>query len=75
MQARIARHFSHDKKLKWHIDYLLLSPHVSITKVTEFLEPECIVNQNTSGLILVHHFGATDCRAACGSHLKYLPEY
>ena len=70
MQARIARHLRHDKKLKWHIDYLLASPQASIIKVSQFIEAECVLNQNTAGEILVAGFGASDCHAGCGSHLK-----
>lgn len=72
IDARIARHIRQDKKLKWHIDYLLASPHASVVKVTQFVETECEINQNTAGIVLIAGFGASDCRAGCGSHLKYL---
>jgi Uri superfamily endonuclease len=72
MQARIARHLRNEKKLKWHIDYLLASPLASIDKVTRYALPECAINQRTAGVILIVGFGASDCHAGCGSHLKYL---
>ena len=72
IEARIARHIRQNKKLKWHIDYLLASPHASVTKATRFVQAECELNQNTTGKILITGFGASDCRAGCGSHLKYL---
>lgn len=72
IEARIARHLRQDKKLRWHIDYLLASPYASVTKVTRFVQGECEFNQNTAGKILIAGFGASDCRAGCGSHLKYL---
>jgi Uri superfamily endonuclease len=72
IEARIARHLHHEKKLKWHIDYLLASPYASIDKVTKYELPECVINQQTNGIILIACFGASDCRAGCGSHLKYL---
>jgi len=33
---------------------------------------ECLLNQRASGEIIVPGFGASDCRAHCGSHLRYL---
>jgi Uri superfamily endonuclease len=72
MQARIARHLRNEKKLKWHIDYLLASPQASIDKVIRYTLPECEINQRAAGIILVVGFGASDCHAGCGSHLKYL---
>ncbi len=72
IEARIARHLRNEKKLKWHIDYLLASPQASISKVTQYALPECGINQQTTGIILIACFGASDCRAGCGSHLKYI---
>ena len=72
MENRLARHLSTEKKLRWHIDYVLNHPDVSIHKIEKFVEPECQVNAQTDGEILVPGFGASDCRAACGSHLKVI---
>lgn len=74
LEARIARHLRADKKLRWHIDYLLASPQTSVTGVARFAAAECAVNQHTEGATLVPGFGASDCRAGCGSHLKFLGE-
>lgn len=71
-EARIARHLSRSKTLHWHVDYLLNAPGVRIVDVHRFDEPECVVNRRTAGEIVVPRFGATDCRAGCGSHLKHL---
>lgn len=71
LEARIARHLSKDKKLKWHIDYLLNAPGVHVTQLTRSIENECACNQNTPGNCLVAKFGASDCRSGCISHLKY----
>ncbi|OED38921.1 hypothetical protein AB833_17995 [Chromatiales bacterium (ex Bugula neritina AB1)] len=73
IEARIARHVRADKKLRWHIDYLLAHECVSIKKVERFAEPECAVNQRVNGSIVVDGFGSSDCRSGCGSHLKRLP--
>jgi Uri superfamily endonuclease len=69
-EARIRRHLSPVKKLHWHIDYLLSAPGVRIREVRRFCEEECLVNRRTAGTLPVLGFGASDCRAGCGSHLK-----
>lgn len=72
LQARIARHLGSAKRLHWHIDYLLSSPGVRVLRVRRFREPECEVNRRARGTIPAPGFGASDCRAGCGAHLKYL---
>lgn len=72
-EARVRRHCSMDKKLHWHIDYLLAAPGVRVRDVLRYDEPECLVNQRTAGEIPVPGLGASDCRQGCGSHLKRLP--
>ncbi len=69
-EARISRHFSKNKKLRWHIDYLI-GPYTKIIGVERFDREECVVNQDIEGHILAPRFGATDCKNQCGSHLKY----
>ena len=71
-EARIARHLSRAKILRWHIDYLLAAPRVRVLEVRRLDEAECTVNGSTAGAIPVPRFGASDCRAGCGSHLKRL---
>ncbi len=70
IEARIARHLSQAKKMHWHIDYLLAARGVRVIEVKRFAEPECVVNQGIAGEIIVRGFGASDCGAGCGSHLK-----
>lgn len=72
LDARIARHLRRTKTLRWHIDYLLNAPGVRVVDVHRFGAPECVVNRRTAGRIVVPRFGASDCRAGCGSHLKRL---
>jgi Uri superfamily endonuclease len=72
MEARIARHLRHEKMLRWHIDYLLASPLASVVNVTQFTQEECEINQQSTGIILIKGFGASDCHAGCGSHLKFM---
>lgn len=70
--ARVRRHLSRDKKLRWHIDYLLTAHAVKVVDVTLSHEAECPLNQCVTGEIIAPAFGASDCRAHCGSHLKWL---
>ncbi|PKO92127.1 MAG: DUF123 domain-containing protein [Betaproteobacteria bacterium HGW-Betaproteobacteria-1] len=72
LEARIARHCSKDKKLRWHIDYLLAAPETSIIHIARFTQAECTINRQQAGRILIKGLGASDCHAGCGSHLKYL---
>lgn len=71
LDARIARHLSATKRLHWHIDYLLAAPGVTVVAVRRSRRCECGLNRGTRGTIPVPGFGASDCRAGCGSHLKF----
>ena len=74
LQARIARHLRKDKKLHWHIDYLL--QHAEILKTFTFpgrKQTECHLNRNLfenyHGECIVPGFGSSDCQ--CQTHLAY----
>ena len=75
LQQRVSRHFSSDKRLRWHIDYLLAAPGVRIVDVRYSRQSECSLNQARAGRLPVPGFGASDCRRGCGSHLKFLGRY
>lgn len=70
--ARVNRHLRKEKKLRWHIDYLLNAPTVDIIKVLVSTSQECGSVAAGGGSILVPGFGASDCRSGCGSHLRIL---
>jgi len=72
LDARIERHLRRKKTLRWHIDYLLTAPGVRVLDVRRSARGECALNRAVAGRIVVAGFGASDCRAACGTHLKYL---
>jgi Uri superfamily endonuclease len=72
LRSRVQRHLSREKKLRWHIDYLLVSNGVSVVDVKLGNQEECSLNQGTGGRITAPGFGSSDCRQHCGSHLKYL---
>ena len=72
LEARIARHYKKDKPLRWHIDYLTTRPQAEIFQVDRLDMPECAANRTVAGDIIAPGFGASDCRAGCGSHLRYI---
>jgi Uri superfamily endonuclease len=62
-----------DKTLRWHIDYLLAAEGVELFCVGRSTRGECALNRGTWWrAYMVPGFGASDCRKACGSHLRYL---
>lgn len=72
LEARIRRHLSVHKRLRWHIDYLLAAPGVRVFDVRRSVRPECELAQSVGGRVVVPGFGASDCRSGCGSHLRWL---
>lgn len=74
LEARINRHISKEKRLRWHIDYLLAEARVKAVYL--FDEGECEVNRRVFSLpgssLLVKKFGSSDC--SCASHLAYFKE-
>lgn len=69
--GRIKRHLSDEKKLHWHVDYLLEN-----TKITDVIyndsgkKIECELSQCLSSKAIgVKGFGCSDC--LCESHLYY----
>ena len=72
LEARISRHVSSQKQLRWHIDYLLGAPGVRVIKVIRSGRSECRLNQASAGRVSVPGFGAGDCQAGCSAHLKFL---
>lgn len=74
-QTRVGRHLSQEKKMRWHIDYLLAAPKASIVEVwlTE-KNIECptamALSQEAYATLLVRGIGSSDCR--CPSHFLAL---
>jgi Uri superfamily endonuclease len=74
LESRIARHLRREKRLHWHIDYLL--QHGRVVDVITYQTTqrlECQFNQKILSLpdckIPVKSFGSSDC--SCPSHLAY----
>jgi Uri superfamily endonuclease len=74
LEARIARHLrpAREKRLHWHVDHLLAAPGCRVERVTRHAAGECDLARRAGGTVPVPGFGASDCRAGCGSHLRYL---
>ncbi len=78
IEKRIERHLSKNKKLHWHIDYLLKNKNTEIKKVfykESNKREECritgLVSKNS--ISEIEKFGCSDCK--CKSHLFVLKNY
>nr|WP_292776307.1 DUF123 domain-containing protein [Methanobrevibacter sp.] len=71
--ARINRHLSDDKKMHWHIDYLLDNVNSEIRDVLFNISEEKIecdlANRIAENGEIITKFGCSDCN--CNSHLIY----
>jgi len=76
LRARLARHARADKRLHWHVDYLL--QHALLDAVWQAACPARLECAWTVAILSlpgaqapVPGFGASDCR--CATHLVFLP--
>lgn len=74
LENRVKRHFRKEKKIRWHIDYLLANPNVSIEGVVLFPSKkrmECFISQTIEKHAdeTISRFGSSDCN--CKGHLHY----
>ena len=71
IEARVRRHLRKEKRLRWHIDYLLAHPAARVTAVYIRGTPkrlECeVANALAAKCQVVPGFGSSDCR--CKGHL------
>ena len=74
LEKRVARHLSAEKKLHWHIDYLMDRGRVKVVIGAETKQKEeCLVASALSQrLSSISGFGSSDCN--CRSHL-FFSEY
>ena len=77
LEQRIKRHLRKEKRLFWHIDYLLDSDQAEIVKVlhkeTDKTEECAVANTLSEKGEPVDGFGCSDCR--CRSHLFRIGDY
>ena len=72
LENRVSRHFKKEKRLKWHIDFLLTHPKAALKKVLLFPSKqrlECKISRllQAQTQISIKGFGCSDCK--CFSHL------
>lgn len=74
IRPRLSHHLDRNKKLHWHIDYLLQKATITDIIVSEAEgRVECIIVQALSAQFdSIPGFGCSDCR--CLSHLFFAPE-
>jgi len=77
LEHRVARHKRREKRLFWHIDYLLSNPAAQVTDVffgKGRKSEECKTAQMLAKKALaIAGFGCSDCR--CVSHLFYTKNF
>jgi Uri superfamily endonuclease len=78
VESRTARHkrLASEKKgnIKWHIDYFLTSPNVSVKAVKKVEDgKECKVSKILEGIAdkTIKGFGSSDCKEGCIGHMHY----
>lgn len=72
LESRLNRHLSDEKKLHWHIDYLLKEDNSKILDIIYNVDEkvECNISQYIKTYAFgVKNFGCSDCD--CDSHLYY----
>ena len=71
LETRIGRHLRREKKLHWHIDYLLEEALIrEIVRCETEERAECTLAQILAGEFLsIPGFGSSDCQ--CSSHLYF----
>ena len=81
LKHRILRHLKKKKNKFWHIDFLLNHANVHLTGLVAAQTDrrvECKINHyikiKERAEITVPHFGASDCKKNCGSHLLFYPD-
>ena len=77
--SRIERHKrKNNKKLRWHIDYLLNCQYAKLENLFTFENSkfdECSLNKEILKLngakVIVKGFGSSDCKKGCPAHLIF----
>jgi Uri superfamily endonuclease len=77
LESRLRRHFSTNKKTRWHIDYLLEEGKaIEALVLPSAIRLECLLNRLVArmpgSIEPVRGFGSSDC--SCRSHLHRLSE-
>jgi Uri superfamily endonuclease len=75
VEGRVGRHLREEKKIRWHIDHLLIHARaVDVVVARSEERKECVVARGLAkDLPSVKGFGSSDC--GCESHLFYSPNF
>ena len=77
LKARLKRHLSDEKKLFWHVDYLLANENCEIDEIVYAVDDgkwECVIATEISKHgNEIKNFGCSDC--GCDSHLFHFKYY
>ena len=74
LEKRISRHLAKDKKLFWHIDYILNSRNASILEVwtkeaDQECETACKIDNFPGTMVVRKGIGSSDC--SCSTHFYF----
>lgn len=74
LRARLLRYLRKEKKLHWHIDYLLEEAAVEAVWIKQNFYGECLTAQEIATSMIgnsfrINQFGSSDCR--CKGHLFF----
>jgi Uri superfamily endonuclease len=78
ISARISRHLRSEKKVFWHIDYLIGTQSIKVFALFSAESKrklECNVNKSIVSNLdasIVSGFGSSDCLTVCGGHLLFM---
>ena len=75
--GRVKRHLRKEKKLRWHVDYLLSKAKVVHVLYSTLERSECTLSKmlyKAGFKPYIKGFGSSDCRQKCVSHLYWLGE-
>lgn len=75
LEGRVDRHLREEKKIRWHIDHLLIHARaVDVVVARSEERKECeIARELKEDLPSIKGFGSSDCN--CESHLFYSPDF
>jgi len=79
LEKRIIRHYSHQKKIFWHIDHLTSDLNTKLLGTyytTDHTISECQALQEFvqkfQCVKIISQFGSSDCKSQCGGHLLFI---